>query len=79
MPPLNSLTGVSEPEQDLHRADSPLEIELPAHQTVQLLHAPRQPFTLTHDYPVPVPKTSDEIVVDIHAIGLNPVDWKSVY
>ena len=33
----------------------------------------------TQDYPVPLPKTDDELVVEIRAIGLNPVDWKSMY
>lgn len=65
-------------EQEAYRADSPLETAPPDQQTVALLHAARQPFHLTKNYPVPVPKTADELVIEVRAIGLNPVDWKSV-
>jgi hypothetical protein len=60
------------------RADSPLEDELPFQQNVALLHAARQRLILTRAYPVPVPNTDDELIVEIRAIGLNPVDWKSM-
>jgi len=47
-------------------------------QDVALLQAARQRLVLTQAYPVPLPKTDDELVVEIRAIGLNPVDWKSM-
>jgi hypothetical protein len=61
------------------RADSPLENGLPFHQDVALLHEARQRLVLTRAYSVPLPNTEDELVVEIRAIGLNPVDWKSMY
>jgi hypothetical protein len=61
------------------RADSPLENGLPFQQDVALLHKARQRLILTRAYPVPVPNTDDELVVEIRAVGLNPVDWKSMY
>lgn len=61
------------------RADSPLEIELPLQQNVALLHAARERLVLTEACPVPYTTKDDELVVEIRAIGLNPVDWKSMY
>ena len=61
------------------RADSPLENGLSSQQDVALLHTARQRLVLTQAYPVPLPNTEDELVVEIKAIGLNPVDWKSMY
>ncbi|THX78370.1 GroES-like protein [Aureobasidium pullulans] len=66
-------------EEKLRRADSPLENGLPFQQNIALLHAARERLVYTQDYPVPLPKTDDELVVEIRAIGLNPVDWKSMY
>lgn len=54
-------------------------ILLPQYQNVLLLFGPRQPYTLTGEWPIPTPRTSTELVVKIQAIGLNPFDWKSVY
>ncbi|KAI5212731.1 hypothetical protein AUEXF2481DRAFT_83484 [Aureobasidium subglaciale EXF-2481] len=75
-------TVVSQTSQDLvektRRADSPLEDGLPYQQSIALLHAARERLVFTEGYPVPLPKTEDELVVEIKAIGLNPVDWKSI-
>ncbi|KAI5252535.1 GroES-like protein [Aureobasidium subglaciale] len=75
-------TVVSQTSQDLvektRRADSPLEDGLPFQQSIALLHAARERLVFTEGYPVPLPKTEDELVVEIKAIGLNPVDWKSI-
>ncbi|KEQ82841.1 GroES-like protein [Aureobasidium pullulans EXF-150] len=65
-------------EEKVRRADSPLENGLPFQQNIALLHAARERLVYTQDYPVPLPKTDDELVVEIRAIGLNPVDWKSI-
>jgi NADPH:quinone reductase-like Zn-dependent oxidoreductase len=53
--------------------------QLPDKQTVLLLHAPRQPYTLTEDYPVPGLRDDSEALVRVQAIGLNPLDWRSWY
>ncbi|CAC9891086.1 unnamed protein product [Aureobasidium pullulans] len=66
-------------EEKVRRADSPLENGLPFQQNIALLHAARERLVYTQNYPVPLPKTDDELVVEIRAIGLNPVDWKSMY
>lgn len=50
----------------------------PKHQKALVLHGLRQPFSLSEEYKVPERKSSDELVVRVHAIGLNPIDWKSV-
>ncbi|THW91156.1 GroES-like protein [Aureobasidium pullulans] len=65
-------------EEKVRRADSPLENGLPFQQNIALLHAARERLVYTQNYPVPLPKTDDELVVEIRAIGLNPVDWKSI-
>ena len=52
-------------------------LQLPVHQDVLLLFGPRQPYTLTSEWPVPSPQAPNELIVKIQAIGLNPFDWKS--
>lgn len=54
------------------------EDDLPEVQRALLLHALREPFQLKEDYKVPEIASADDIVVKISAIGLNPIDWKSV-
>jgi D-arabinose 1-dehydrogenase-like Zn-dependent alcohol dehydrogenase len=78
-PRVDSPTRSDATHEKTHRADSPLENGLPFQQNVALLHAARQRLILTRSYPVPVPNADDELVVEIRAIGLNPVDWKSMY
>ncbi|EME80743.1 uncharacterized protein MYCFIDRAFT_35639 [Pseudocercospora fijiensis CIRAD86] len=51
---------------------------LPARQCALVLHALKQRFVLSQNHPVPEVKRPDELVVEIRAIGLNPIDWKSV-
>lgn len=50
---------------------------LPEKQTVLLLHAPRTPYQLTEDYPVPQLEGEHDVLVRTQAIGLNPIDWKA--
>lgn len=50
----------------------------PKHQKALVLHGLRQPFSLSEEYKVPERNSSDELVVRVQAIGLNPIDWKSV-
>lgn len=50
---------------------------VPETQSVLLLHAPKQPYTLVENYPVPSLKNEDEVLVKTCTIGLNPIDWKA--
>ncbi|GAA5992984.1 hypothetical protein JCM5350_004307 [Sporobolomyces pararoseus] len=50
---------------------------LPETQSALLVHGPRQKYQLS-SIPLPNFQSEDEVLVRIDAIGLNPVDWKSV-
>lgn len=52
--------------------------KLPRQQKALLLHGIRERFALTEDHEVPETTGPHELVVKIQAVGLNPVDWKSV-
>lgn len=45
-------------------------------QDVLLLHGPRQKYSLEKAKKIPELRGDDEILVQVLAIGLNPVDWK---
>ncbi|KAF2501885.1 GroES-like protein [Lophium mytilinum] len=53
------------------------EPELPSSQTILLLKEVKTPYTLTPDYPIPVPANDNEILIRTQVIGLNPIDWKA--
>jgi hypothetical protein len=60
------------------------EIQLPAgddfivlHQEVLLLHGPKQKYAYTTEQPVPKLENDREMLVAVHAVGLNPIDWKA--
>lgn len=76
---IDSPTSLDTAQGKARRADSPLENELPLQQNVALLHAAHERLVLTQACPIPYPTKDDELVVEIKAIGLNPVDWKSMY
>ncbi|KAK3348768.1 chaperonin 10-like protein [Lasiosphaeria hispida] len=57
--------------------EEPARVATPETQTVLLLHAARQPYQLTEDYPVPQVEGDSEVLVRAQAIGLNPIDWKA--
>ena len=57
-------------------ADKPSTVP-PETQKVLLLHAVRQPYQLTENYPVPKLESAHEVLVRAQAIGLNPIDWKA--
>ncbi|KAJ5375279.1 Alcohol dehydrogenase superfamily zinc-type [Penicillium concentricum] len=57
---------------------SVVEYTVPSSQTALVLQGLRQPYALTPAHPVPLVSRSDELVIKIQAIGLNPIDWKSV-
>lgn len=45
-------------------------------QDILLLHGPRQKYSLAKAQDIPTLKDDREILVQVLAIGLNPVDWK---
>jgi hypothetical protein len=47
------------------------------HQEVLLLHAPKQQYAHTQEHPVPEIRNSREMLVSVHVVGLNPIDWKA--
>ena len=47
-----------------------------AQQDVLLLHGPRQKYHLEKGTDLPELQSEDEILIQVLAIGLNPVDWK---
>lgn len=51
------------------RLDSP-------QQDVLLLHGPRQKYSLEKAQEIPELRSDREILIQVLAIGLNPVDWK---
>jgi hypothetical protein len=55
-----------------------VESSRPTVQTQLLLHKPYQAYELHHGGPVPSLQFG-ELMVEILAIGLNPIDWKSAY
>lgn len=54
------------------------EEDLPKNQSILQLPEIRQRFVVVESHPVPEIIKPEELVVRIQAIGLNPVDWKSV-
>lgn len=54
------------------------EIDIPKQQSILQLPEIRQRFTVVEGHPVPEIRGQQELLVKIQAIGLNPVDWKSV-
>jgi hypothetical protein len=47
------------------------------HQEVLLLHGPKQKYAHTKDQPIPTLRDAREMLVEVEAIGLNPIDWKA--
>ncbi|KAK3705880.1 hypothetical protein LTR37_013033 [Vermiconidia calcicola] len=45
-------------------------------QDVLLLHGPRQKYSLEKAKDIPELRGDDEVLIQVLAIGLNPVDWK---
>lgn len=46
-------------------------------QDVLLLHGAKQRYMHTREQPVPNLENDREMLVAVHAIGLNPIDWKA--
>ena len=47
------------------------------HQEVLLLHGPKQEYIHTKEQPIPNLQNDREMLIAVHAIGLNPIDWKA--
>jgi hypothetical protein len=54
-------------------------IVIPKSQSALILHAIRQPYSVTEDHEVPALRTDTELLVKVEAVGLNPIDWKAPY
>jgi NADPH:quinone reductase-like Zn-dependent oxidoreductase len=47
-------------------------------QRALILRGLKQRYELVDDWPVPLIENPNEVLIRIEAIGLNPIDWKSV-
>ncbi|OJD36028.1 alkanesulfonate monooxygenase [Diplodia corticola] len=68
---VNGVNGTTQYTSD----DAFLKLGSPQ-QDVLLLHGPRQKYSLEKAKDIPSLKSDDEILIQVLAIGLNPVDWK---
>ena len=66
---VSSRSYSSDNEDEFLRLSSP-------QQDVLLLHGPRQKYSLEKAKDIPELRGDDEVLVQVLAIGLNPVDWK---
>lgn len=57
----------------------PVGNQLATTQNALLLHAIKEKYTLVTDHAVPSILHQDEILIEVSAIGLNPIDWKAPY
>lgn len=55
------------------------DAEIAETQSALLLHAIRQPYEFSSNYPIPKVEGDDELLVKVTAVGLNPIDWKAPY
>lgn len=46
-------------------------------QEVLLLHGPKQKYEHTIEHPVPKLDKDHDMLIEVEAIGLNPIDWKA--
>lgn len=72
-----STSAGSESSQPRQYLSHSVEDRLPETQHRLLIHAPKESFKLERDAELPALKSSDEIVLRVDSIGLNPIDWKS--
>jgi hypothetical protein len=68
---------IEEPEPVIDEESGRRAPVVPKTQTVLLLHAAKQPYVLTDNYPVPLIREDSEVLVRTQVIGLNPIDWKA--
>jgi hypothetical protein len=67
----------STPEQN--SVPVPVVDQLATTQNALLLNAIKEKYTLVTDHAVPSILHQDEILIEVSAIGLNPIDWKAPY
>ncbi|RGP81319.1 zinc-binding dehydrogenase [Fusarium longipes] len=58
-----------------HFRSQPMAV-LPSKQNILLLHEVGQRYQIESNGEIPTPSHGD-LLIEIHAIGLNPIDWKS--
>lgn len=71
----NGYTNGHSHDKETSHDDTFLRLEEPQ-QDILLLHGPRQKYSLAKAQDIPTLKDDREILVQVLAIGLNPVDWK---
>lgn len=76
-PPIRGLKRRQTLSATFQREELENPLDTPATQQALLLHAPKEKYCLSQDYPVPTATSDGEVLVRIDAIGLNPIDWKS--
>lgn len=72
-------TQVESPSSDQTSTYVSLTNKLAPTQNALLLHAIKEKYTLVTDHAVPSILHQDEILIEVFAIGLNPIDWKAPY
>ncbi|KAK8165597.1 hypothetical protein BKA80DRAFT_190561, partial [Phyllosticta citrichinensis] len=70
-----ALNGHADKINGAPNGDEFLRLDTPK-QDVLVLHGPRQKYSLERTKDIPPLKSDDEILIQVLAIGLNPVDWK---
>ena len=70
-----ALNGYTTGTSNGNHEDQFLKLSKPQ-QDILLLHGPRQKYSLERAKDIPELQRDDEILVQVLAIGLNPVDWK---
>lgn len=71
----NSHTNGHTESTQTNQEDEFLKLESPQ-QDLLLLHGPRQKYSLERARDIPELRGDSEILIQVLAIGLNPVDWK---
>jgi len=61
--------------QPTHGGDEFIKLDAPQ-QDVLLLHGPRQKYSLEKAQQIPELRADREILIQVLAVGLNPIDWK---
>lgn len=59
------------------KATSRPTLDRPRTSQAAILHSKQGPYTHVPDHPIPE-LPADRILIRVHAIGLNPIDWKCV-
>lgn len=63
--------------QDLSESSS-INSSPPLKQNKALCVVSKHTYSISNDIPYPSLETPDEVIIKTRAVGLNPIDWKSV-